>query len=84
VDLADYVLALLQATRQESSFLTGLSPRAGLALLSAARAWAMLEGRDHVLPEDVKAIFRQDTHRLGLAGDATASLTALLDHVAIP
>lgn len=84
-DLADYVLALLQATRQESSFLTGLSPRAGLALLSAARAWAMLEGRDHVLPEDVKAIFPAVAgHRLGLAGDATASLTALLDHVAIP
>ncbi|WP_199101961.1 MoxR family ATPase [Aquitalea sp. ASV11] len=84
-DLADYVLALLQATRQESSFLTGLSPRAGLALLSAARAWAMLEGRDHVLPEDVKAIFPAVAgHRLGLTGDATASLTALLDHVAIP
>ena len=84
-DLADYVLALLQATRQESSFLSGLSPRAGLALLSAARAWAMLEGRDHVLPEDVKAIFPAVAgHRLGLTGDATASLTALLDHVAIP
>lgn len=84
-DLADYVLALLQATRQESSFLTGLSPRAGLALLSAARAWAMLEGRDHVLPEDVKAIFPAVAgHRLGLTGDATVSLTALLDHVAIP
>ena len=84
-DLADYVLALLQATRQEGSFLTGLSPRAGLALLSAARAWAMLEGRDHVLPEDVKAIFPAVAgHRLGLTGDATASLTSLLDHVAIP
>ena len=84
-DLADYVLALLQATRQESSFMTGLSPRAGLALLAAARAWAMLEGRDHVLPEDVKAIFPAVAgHRLGLTGDATASLTALLDHVAIP
>jgi MoxR-like ATPase len=75
----------LQATRQDRSYLTGLSPRAGLALLAAARAWAMLEGRDHVLPEDVKAIFPAVAgHRLGLSGDATASLTALLDHVAIP
>jgi MoxR-like ATPase len=45
----------------------------------------LLEGRDHVLPEDVKAIFPAVAgHRLGLSGDATASLTALLDHVAIP
>jgi len=84
-DLADYVLALLQATRQDRSYLTGLSPRAGLALLAAARAWALLEGRDHVLPEDVKAIFPAVAgHRLGLAGDGSASLSALLDHVAIP
>jgi MoxR-like ATPase len=45
----------------------------------------LLEGRDHVLPEDVKAIFPAVAgHRLGLSGDATTSLTALLDHVAIP
>lgn len=84
-DLADYVLALLQATRQERSYLTGLSPRAGLALLAAARAWALLEGRDHVLPEDVKAVFPHVAgHRLGLSGDALGSLNKLLDHVAIP
>lgn len=84
-DLVDYVLALLQATRQNRSYLVGLSPRAGLALLAAARAWALLEGRDHVLPEDVKAIFPAVAgHRLGLSGDASTSLTTLLNHVAIP
>ena len=54
--LIDYVQALLQASRSGNLFVEGLSPRAGLALLQAARAWAALEGRDHVLPEDVQAI----------------------------
>ena len=38
------------------TFAEGLSPRAGLALLQAARAWALLDGRDHVLPDDVQAV----------------------------
>jgi MoxR-like ATPase len=54
--LIDYVQALLEFSRQSPYFLTGLSPRAGLALLSAARAWALLEGRDHVMPEDVQTV----------------------------
>ncbi|AXA91914.1 MoxR family ATPase [Massilia sp. YMA4] len=54
--LVDYVQALAQASRQNGSFAEGLSPRAALALLQAARAWAALEGRDHVLPEDVQAV----------------------------
>ncbi|WP_374583651.1 AAA family ATPase [Pseudoduganella sp.] len=54
--LIDYVQALAQASRQNGSFAEGLSPRAALALLQAARAWAALEGRDHVLPEDVQAV----------------------------
>lgn len=84
-DLVEYVLAVVQATRQERSYLTGLSPRAGLALLAAARAWALLEGRNHVLPEDVKAVFPAVAgHRLGVAGNAGASLNQWLDHVAIP
>ncbi len=83
--LAEYVLSLLKATRGDKRFLAGLSPRAGLALLAAARAWAMLEGRDHVLPEDVKAVFSSVAgHRLGLAGDAQSELASLLEHVAIP
>jgi MoxR-like ATPase len=54
--LIDYVQALAQASRQNGFFAEGLSPRAALALLQAARAWAALEGRDHVMPEDVQAV----------------------------
>ena len=54
--LIDYVQALAQASRQNGSFAEGLSPRAALALLQAARAWAALEGRNHVMPEDVQAM----------------------------
>jgi MoxR-like ATPase len=54
--LIDYVQALAQASRNGSLFAEGLSPRAALALLQAGRAWAALEGRDHVLPEDIQAV----------------------------
>ena len=54
--LIDYVQALVQASRQSGLFAEGLSPRASIALLHAARAWAALEGRNHVLPEDIQAI----------------------------
>lgn len=54
--LADYVLALVHATRGGELFAEGLSPRAALALLQAARAWAALAGRDHVTPDDVQAV----------------------------
>ena len=54
--LIDYVQALVEATRHAPEFQHGLSPRAGLALLSAARAWAWLDGRDMVIPDDVQAV----------------------------
>ena len=54
--LIDYVQSLASATRQGDLFAEGMSPRASIALLQAARAWAALEGRDHVLPEDVQAV----------------------------
>ena len=54
--LIDYVQALAQASRRDGLFAEGLSPRAAIALLQAARAWAALEGRDHVIPEDVQAV----------------------------
>jgi MoxR-like ATPase len=54
--LIDYVQALTQASRRDGLFAEGLSPRAAIALLQAARAWAALEGRDHVVPEDVQAV----------------------------
>lgn len=54
--LVDYVLRLVEATRSEAQFAWGLSPRASLALLAAARAWAFLANRDYVIPEDVQAV----------------------------
>jgi MoxR-like ATPase len=54
--LVDYVQALAQASRQNGLFAEGMSPRAAIALLQAARAAAALEGRDHVIPEDVQAM----------------------------
>jgi MoxR-like ATPase len=54
--LVTYIQALAQASRQNGVFAEGLSPRAALALLQAARAWAALEDRDHVMPEDVQAV----------------------------
>ncbi|MEP9316342.1 AAA family ATPase [Pseudomonas sp. LABIM340] len=54
--LVDYVLRLVEATRTQPAFALGLSPRGSLALLAAARAWALLGGRDYVIPEDVQAV----------------------------
>ena len=54
--LLDYVQALVEHTRRSPDYAAGLSPRAALAMLHAARAWAMLAGRDKVLPEDIQAI----------------------------
>ena len=51
--LADYVIALAQATRESDDLLVGLSPRGSLALAQAARATAVLAGRDHCVPEDI-------------------------------
>jgi MoxR-like ATPase len=63
--LIDYVQALAQASRQNGMFMEGLSPRAAIALLQAARAWAALEGRNHAIPEDVQAVLVPVTaHRL--------------------
>ncbi|WP_419535991.1 AAA family ATPase [Endozoicomonas sp.] len=63
--LLEYVLRLLKATREEGYFAVGLSPRAGLALLQAARAWAYIDGRDYLIPEDIQAVFVPvATHRL--------------------
>jgi MoxR-like ATPase len=62
--LFDYLQDLLDASRQRHS--TGLSPRAGLALLHASQAWALMHGRDMVLPEDIQAVgVAVMAHRLG-------------------
>jgi MoxR-like ATPase len=63
--LLDYVQRLIQATRADDRYGTGLSPRGALGLLQAARAWAFTAGRMYVLPEDVQAVFPAVvTHRL--------------------
>ncbi len=54
--LLDYVQALIAHTRASGKYAEGLSPRGGLAVLAAARAWAWLDGREHVIPEDVQNI----------------------------
>ncbi len=54
--LLDYVQALIAHTRASGKYAEGLSPRGGLALLAASRAWAWLDGREHVIPEDVQNI----------------------------
>jgi MoxR-like ATPase len=87
--LIDYVQALLAATRHNPLFQHGLSPRAGLALLAAARAWAWLAGRDAVLPDDIQAVLPAvSRHRLRLAqGNGFArneDISTLLHSVAIP
>ena len=87
--LIDYVQSLIEATRQDPAFQHGLSPRAGLALLSAARAWAWLDGRDMVIPDDVQAVLPAVAcHRLRSARQggyaAGEDITRLLHSVAIP
>ena len=84
--LLDYVQNLLDATRRAGEFAEGLSPRAGLSLLAAARAWALLAGRDMVLPEDVQAVAPSViSHRLRPAsGGRTTHIKRLLESVPIP
>ncbi len=68
--VADYLLRLVQFTRDVEGFDFGLSPRASLAVLQCARAWALLEGRGYVIPEDVQAVFPAVArHRLHAYGD---------------
>jgi MoxR-like ATPase len=63
--LLDYVQDLIAATRSGQWFVQGLSPRAGIALLRAAQAQALLSGRDYVAPDDVQAVLPQTiAHRL--------------------
>lgn len=84
--LIGYVQALLTRSRQHPGVRVGLSPRAGLALLRAARAYALLLGRNHVLPDDVQALFGAiAAHRLvaeAEAGTGTALAKSIL--LAVP
>ena len=64
--IIDYVYRLANYSRTHSEFSHGLSPRACLSLLQATKSWALIEGRDYVLPDDVQAVFPSVAeHRLG-------------------
>ena len=69
--LLDYMQDLIAATRSGQWFLQGLSPRAGIAVVRAAKAQAFLSGRDYVAPDDIQAILPQTiAHRMQPVGDA--------------
>lgn len=68
--IIDYLQRILEYTRNQAQDQWGLSPRAGIALLRAAKAWAFIEGRDMVLPEDIQAVgVSVISHRLNRADD---------------
>jgi len=76
--LIDYVQALLGASRNHAEIAVGLSPRAGLAMLHAARAYALLDGRGFCVPEDVQAVFvAAAAHRLIPAASSRATRAEL-------
>jgi MoxR-like ATPase len=87
-----YIIELVASTRQTSELTLGASPRASLALLRAARAYAASEGRDYVIPDDVKALAGSVlAHRLLVAPETEMSgrspvdvIDDLVDSVAVP
>jgi MoxR-like ATPase len=87
--LLDYLQALIAATRSGAWFVEGLSPRAGIAVLRAAKARALLGRRDYVAPDDVQAILAQTTaHRLvpvaGAGRGRVEQVRAMLEAVPLP
>jgi MoxR-like ATPase len=86
--LIAYVQAILEFSRSTDHYASGLSPRAGLALLRCARAWALLQDRDYLLPEDVQAVLPGVVgHRLRSRDGDTADPATLLQpllNLAIP
>ena len=70
-EVAGYIVDIARATRESPSLSLGVSPRGATSLLRAARAWAWLNGRDFVTPDDVKALAHASlVHRLGLRPEA--------------
>lgn len=87
--LLDYLQALIAATRSGQWFAEGLSPRAGLGVLRAARARALLQGRDFVSPDDIQAILPQTiAHRLrpkaGAGRGPREQVRAMVEAIALP
>ena len=87
--LVDYLQSLIQATRSGAWFVEGLSPRAGVAVLRAARARALLGGRDYVAPDDVQYVLPQTiAHRLvpvsGAGRGRSEQVRAMIEAVPLP
>ena len=87
--LLNYLQDLIAATRSGRWFIQGLSPRAGIAVLRAARAQAFVSGRDYVAPDDIQAILPQTVaHRLVPVGDAGRGafeqVRAMVDAIPLP
>lgn len=84
-ELLDYLQRLLAASRDATEFVYGLSPRAGLGLLQAAKAWAWLAGRDYVLPDDIQTLLAPVcNHRLvSVHTHGQAAAEQLLANVAV-
>ena len=87
--LLDYLQALLSFSRQAPYFSNGLSPRCGLGLLQAAKAWALVDGRDYLLPEDLQQVLPHVAgHRLTQLQQEqpldSQALMSLFSEVAIP
>jgi MoxR-like ATPase len=83
--LLDYCQAIINFTRESPEYHTGLSPRAGLALLMAAKAWAFMDNRDAVIPEDIQAVLASVAgHRLRSGiNDSVAIVAPILAKVAV-
>lgn len=83
-----YLYELLQYSRESNHFVNGLSTRAGLALLNAAKAWAWLEGSEHLLPVHIQAVFPYVSghrlHRISGNSDPVENGKLILDNVAVP
>ena len=82
---------LVQATRNDSQILNGVSPRGSLALFRAVRAYAMVQGRDYAVPEDIKTLAVPVlAHRIitartfGMQASAADTITRLLESVPLP
>jgi MoxR-like ATPase len=87
--LLDYLQALIAATRSGAWFVEGLSPRAGMAVLRAAKARALMDQRDHVAPDDLQALLPQTiAHRLvpvaGAGRGPREQVRAMIDAVPLP
>jgi MoxR-like ATPase len=83
--LLDYVQALVAHTRNAAAIGMGLSPRAAIGLLRAARAWALIAGRDAVIPEHIQAVFAAVAeHRLRQRDGGAAAVARVLEAVPIP